>query len=340
MATATEKEGTGFVLSNCCYIASVVDSESMCYIFIKNRFKRARDPMDAQFWCHDCRAEVECLETDEELTCVQCQGEFVERLPDIDTHERQQQQLEKDEEDEEEEKEHTDDDVIDDPRNFFMMNHSSAHVNSTNPEASSSSSSSTSAPSLQTVVQQMMFNLNNSSNNSNNAANFGFANLNANGNAMNISGLMNNMLQQVLGSSVAVGSPVNSFSDLWQNIALPKLDAGAALGGERLQQFMNSLFVQAQGDCVKKSASKSAVDALRRHVVCDDDDRGNEDGNDEARREEREERSHCAVCQDATVCGDELVEMPCRHWFHVDCLMPWLAERNTCPTCRHELPVD
>eukprot|EP01065_Artemidia_motanka_P018724 TRINITY_DN2205_c0_g1_i7.p1 TRINITY_DN2205_c0_g1~~TRINITY_DN2205_c0_g1_i7.p1 ORF type:complete len:281 (+),score=96.09 TRINITY_DN2205_c0_g1_i7:63-845(+) len=47
----------------------------------------------------------------------------------------------------------------------------------------------------------------------------------------------------------------------------------------------------------------------------------------------------CVVCQDSVRKGDEAVEMPCGHTFHNDCLMPWLKEHNTCPTCRHELPT-
>ena len=46
----------------------------------------------------------------------------------------------------------------------------------------------------------------------------------------------------------------------------------------------------------------------------------------------------CAVCQDEFAAGDEHLRMPCSHLFHKDCLMPWLRDHNTCPTCRHELP--
>jgi hypothetical protein len=51
----------------------------------------------------------------------------------------------------------------------------------------------------------------------------------------------------------------------------------------------------------------------------------------------------CAVCQCDFESGDSVLRMPCpgfRHCFHVDCIMPWLKIRNTCPSCRYELPTD
>jgi hypothetical protein len=48
----------------------------------------------------------------------------------------------------------------------------------------------------------------------------------------------------------------------------------------------------------------------------------------------------CPVCQDVFVEGEQYMRMPCKHAFHADCLMPWLKEHHTCPTCRHELPQE
>lgn len=49
---------------------------------------------------------------------------------------------------------------------------------------------------------------------------------------------------------------------------------------------------------------------------------------------------NCSVCKDDFEINQELVNLPCKHSFHDECLAPWLKERNSCPTCRFELPTD
>ena len=51
--------------------------------------------------------------------------------------------------------------------------------------------------------------------------------------------------------------------------------------------------------------------------------------------------AQCSVCLENFEAEDaKVVKMPCIHVFHQECLMPWLEQHNSCPSCRHELPTD
>jgi hypothetical protein len=49
-------------------------------------------------------------------------------------------------------------------------------------------------------------------------------------------------------------------------------------------------------------------------------------------------KGECTICIDEMNLGDEAIVLPCRHWFHEECVVLWLREHNTCPICR--APVD
>ncbi|KAG7564158.1 Reverse transcriptase zinc-binding domain [Arabidopsis suecica] len=50
----------------------------------------------------------------------------------------------------------------------------------------------------------------------------------------------------------------------------------------------------------------------------------------------------CAICREELAANERLSELPCRHYYHKNCISNWLSNRNTCPLCRHnvELPKD
>ncbi|KAK2198146.1 bifunctional Zinc finger [Babesia duncani] len=57
------------------------------------------------------------------------------------------------------------------------------------------------------------------------------------------------------------------------------------------------------------------------------------------------ELGSCAICTDDYNKDEQILwlnkdKTMCGHAFHVDCIIPWLKQHNSCPVCRFELPTD
>ncbi|KAH7656980.1 RNA polymerase archaeal subunit P/eukaryotic subunit RPABC4 protein [Dioscorea alata] len=100
-------------------------------------------------------------------------------------------------------------------------------------------------------------------------------------------------------------------------------------GFDRLLEQLSQIEVNGVGaggrDCVHPPASKASIESMPTIEIV-----AGHIGTD----------SHCAVCKEAFELGSEAREMPCKHIYHQDCILPWLSLRNSCPVCRHEMPTE
>uniref|UniRef100_A0A0A9WBW4 RING-type domain-containing protein n=1 Tax=Lygus hesperus TaxID=30085 RepID=A0A0A9WBW4_LYGHE len=51
----------------------------------------------------------------------------------------------------------------------------------------------------------------------------------------------------------------------------------------------------------------------------------------------KERPLQCSVCLEHLQANEEAKMLPCNHYFHERCIVPWLELRGTCPDCRRNL---
>lgn len=115
------------------------------------------------------------------------------------------------------------------------------------------------------------------------------------------------------------------FDDHPSGFSLPA-NLGDYFMGPGFEQLIQQLAENDPNRYGTPPASKSAVQALPSVTV------------DEALL--KSDLAQCAVCKDDFELGTAVKQMPCKHVYHDDCIMPWLELHNSCPVCRHELPTD
>ncbi|KAL5993415.1 hypothetical protein ACLOJK_014340 [Asimina triloba] len=96
--------------------------------------------------------------------------------------------------------------------------------------------------------------------------------------------------------------------------------------GPGLEQLIQQLAENDPNRYGTPPASKSAVESLPDIQI--------------SRELTESDSAQCAVCMNDFELGSGAKQMPCKHIFHSDCILPWLQLHNSCPVCRFELPTD
>lgn len=95
----------------------------------------------------------------------------------------------------------------------------------------------------------------------------------------------------------------------------------AVFSDEALDQVMTRLMEQHQAGNAPGPATTDAITALPTKQI------GKEDLDESG-------KADCSICMDEVNIGDTVTALPCKHWFHFDCVKAWLTEHDTCPHCR------
>ncbi|NP_001169469.1 E3 ubiquitin-protein ligase SIRP1 isoform X1 [Zea mays] len=130
--------------------------------------------------------------------------------------------------------------------------------------------------------------------------------------------------------------------------------AGVALEGDQLTPFGRSLFIGAAGGehgvALGDYFLGPSLDALVQQLAENDAARH---GTPPAKKEaveamptveiaggnDDDDAASCPVCLEDYAPGERAREMPCRHRFHGNCIVPWLEMHSSCPVCRFQLPA-
>lgn len=98
----------------------------------------------------------------------------------------------------------------------------------------------------------------------------------------------------------------------------------AVYSQEALDRIITSLMEANPQSNAAPPASQVAIEKLQRRKL--DDDLLSSDG-----------ENSCSICIENMHKGDEAVVLPCKHWFHDECVTLWLKQHNTCPVCRRPI---
>jgi len=269
--------------------------------------------ISSNFWCHVCHKRIKPQPASEALSCPDCHGDFIEEIEaqsEVDNSH---------------------------PSNFTVITQNQPANPVPNPppvvqplnfnfgNAQQGDPGSIIQRFLQQFVnpaQQGQYNFNFSLNNNNNN----------NNNAQPNNNDIFSIFDQLLPGGMAGGAPIVFQPGTF----FPLMGGGGGNFGDYFTGDINALIAHLMEHDPNRHgtppASKIAIAGLPKLLIAQSHiDEGKQQG----------KNGDCVICSDSFEIGNEVKEMPCKHYFHTKCIDKWLgSEHNSCPVCRYELPTD
>lgn len=129
------------------------------------------------------------------------------------------------------------------------------------------------------------------------------------------------------GAAGPLGGPPTSIQDLFMQLLLGR-SGDAVHSQEALDRIITELMEQNPQSHAAPPATAQALAGLQRKKADEEMLKLDDDG----------EAPTCTICMEELEMGVEMIQLPCKHWYHEECATAWLKQHNTCPICR--APID
>eukprot|EP01090_Pellita_catalonica_P016456 TRINITY_DN4704_c0_g1_i1.p2 TRINITY_DN4704_c0_g1~~TRINITY_DN4704_c0_g1_i1.p2 ORF type:complete len:296 (+),score=61.59 TRINITY_DN4704_c0_g1_i1:101-889(+) len=109
-----------------------------------------------------------------------------------------------------------------------------------------------------------------------------------------------------------------------------RVDPNEAIPDEREMSYEDWLELEEKIGKVKVGASKEELSSLKHESY-------EKTSNDQTENESDSDGDLCLICQMEYETGEEITNLPCRHYYHSKCIKLWLEQKKVCPMCNHRL---
>jgi hypothetical protein len=93
-----------------------------------------------------------------------------------------------------------------------------------------------------------------------------------------------------------------------------------------------------KGEMATSCGDVDSLNHEEKNAPCPEPEKEEEAAKVKTTDEDESDDIACAICFELLVPGDGVLELPCSHLFHSDCIVQWLLNHQHCPICRTLLP--